>query len=104
MLLAAILWVGKHAEGTAMYNLFDDPEARKSYQHVIGIGFDERAAFIIASVDSDFRKRVRTGFTPVEAYAKTLGELASFNALMEGYGPDVRRRREKEVYEKTKRD
>jgi hypothetical protein len=57
----------------------------------------------VASLQA-FSSRVSTGYKPLEAYAKSVGEIANLAAIAEGYSPDVASERERAVYEKTLRE
>jgi hypothetical protein len=85
-------------------SLFDDPETKASFDRLRARGFDERIAYLVAAVDGAYRDRVRTGFEPMEAYAKSVGEIAGIAARAEGYSPEEARERETAVYEKTLRE
>ena len=87
-----------------MSDLFEEPEAKASYERLIRAGLDQRMAFMTAATDAAFRTRVRTGATPLEAYARSVGELARINALLEGFAPTVAKKREALIYEKTLRE
>jgi hypothetical protein len=84
-------------------SLFDDPETKASFDR-LRAHYDERIAYLVAAVDGAYRHRVRTGFKPLEAYAKSVGEIAKFAAIAEGYSPEEARERETAVYEKTLRE
>jgi hypothetical protein len=85
-------------------SLFDDPETKASFDRLRARGYDERIAYLVAAVDGAYRNRVRTGYKPLEAYAKSVGEIAKLAAIAEGYSPEEARKRETEVYEKTLRE
>ena len=76
---------------------------KTEFEHLRAI-YDERIAFMTAAIDLDFRKRRTTGMEPLEAYAKTVAEVAKVNALVEGYSEAEASERERTVYEKTKRE
>ena len=82
----------------------DDPQTKAAYERIRHRGLDPRLAFMVAAVDGAYRNRVATGFTPLEAYARSLEEFARINALVEGYSDAVASERAKTVYEKTKRE
>lgn len=84
-------------------SLFDDKETTASFERLRG-RYDKRMAFMVASVDATFRRRLKTGHTPIEAYARSVAEVANINAIVEGFSPDVARKREEEVYAKTLRE
>ena len=42
--------------------------------------------------------------SPLEAYARSVGELARINALLEGFDPTVAKKREALIYHKTLRE
>jgi hypothetical protein len=87
-----------------MSDLFEEPETKASYERLIEAGLDQRIAFMTAATDAAFRHLVRTGSTPLEAYARSVGELARINALLEGFGPKVAKKREILIYTKTLRE
>jgi hypothetical protein len=74
-------------------SLFDDKETTASFERLRG-RYDKRMAFMVASVDATFRRRLKTGHTPIEAYARSVAEVANINAIVEGFSPDVARKRE----------
>src|SRR5262245_59123594 len=84
-------------------SLFDDKETTASFERLRG-RYDKRMAFMVASVDAAFRRRVKTGDKPLEAYARSVAEIANINALEEGFSPDVARKRAEEVYTRTLRE
>ena len=83
-------------------SLFDDPKAKESFERLRN-KFDPRIAFLVAAVDSDYRTRLKTGYEPAEAYARSVGDIARIHALVEGYSPDQARERQAAVYEETLR-
>jgi hypothetical protein len=84
-------------------SLLDDAQTRASFER-LRLRYDERIAFMVAAVDGAYRNRVRTGYDRVEAYARTVGEIARINAIVEGYSPEIASEREATVYEKTRRE
>jgi hypothetical protein len=84
-------------------SLFDDAETKASFDR-LRARYDERLAYLVAAVDGAYRNRVRTGFEPLEAYAKSVGEIARIAAIAEGYSPEEARERETAVCEKTLRE
>ena len=84
-------------------SLFDDETTKQEFAR-LRARYDERLAFLVAAVDSAFRSRVRTGHKPLEAYARSVGELAKINAIAEGYSPEEADERERTVYQKTLRE
>jgi hypothetical protein len=85
-------------------SLFDDPKTKASFDRLRARGYDERIAYLVAAVDGAYRSRVSTGYKPLEAYAKSVGEIANLAAIAEGYSPDGASERERAVYEKTLRE
>lgn len=84
-------------------SLFEDPETQASFER-LKAKYDERLAFMVAAIDGAFRNRVKTGYTPLKAYAKSVAEAARINAMVEGYSPDVANEREQEVYVRILRE
>ena len=84
-------------------SLFDDETTKQEFAR-LRARYDERLAFLVAAVDGAFRSRVATGHKPLEAYARSVGDLARINAMAEGYSPDEADARERTVYEKTLRE
>jgi hypothetical protein len=68
-------------------SLFDDPETKASFNR-LRASYDERIAYLVVTVDGAYRNRVKTGVKPLEAYAKSVGEMAGIAAIAEGYSPE----------------
>ena len=83
-------------------SLFDDDETKASFER-LRICDDERMAFMVAAVDGAFRKRIRTGSKPPEAYARSVDEIAKMNALVEGYSLSDSAKREEQKNRCTQR-
>jgi hypothetical protein len=91
-------------ENSPWPSLFDDEVAMASFERLRSSGLDERVAFSVAAVDHAYRQRTKAGCGKVEAYARSVAEMAKINAIVEGYSPGAARDRETVVYQKALRE
>ena len=75
-----------------------------SFERLRSSGLDERVAFSVAAVDHAYRQRTKAGCGKVEAYARSVAEMAKINAILEGYSHGAARDRETAVYQKALRE